>query len=258
MGLLRGKWGALVSLPVLWYYAVMLTLQDDKIKQFESDLKTFASRAYPFATKNTLNQAAFSAREGYIANARGSMQLRTKFTERSIRVETVRGLNVGRQRAIVGSTADYMEDQEFGKTIRKSGKTGVPIATTVASGEGEGVQPRRRIVPRSRRLSNIALRNKGVKALSKGQKNFIKVKETAKSGRKFVFLDTRNHPGIYRVTGGVRRPKVKLVWDMSKESVVIPRNPMLAPAVEDAKRVMPFLYEQALIFQMKRQGLFKG
>jgi hypothetical protein len=235
-----------------------ITIDDEQIKQYESDLKTFADRAYPFATKNTLNQAAFSAREGYVANARGSMQLRNKFTERSMRVEPVRGLNVNMQRAIVGSTADYMEVQEFGGIKRKGGKTGVPIATSVASGEGEGVQPRRRMVPRSRRLGNIALRNKRVKALSKKRKNFIKVKETAKSGRKFVFLDHEKHPGIYRITGGVRRPQVKLVWDMSKESVVIPRNPMLAPAVKDAERVMPFLYQESLEFQMKRQGLFKG
>ena len=235
-----------------------ITVDTDKIKQFESDLKTFAARAYPFATKNTINQAAFSAREGYIANARGSMQLRSRFTERSIRVDQARTLNVGRQSAIVGSTAPYMDEQEFGATIRKSGKTGVPIPTSVASGEGEGVQPRRRMVPRSRRLGNIALRNKSVKAKTRGQKNFLKVKETAKSGRKFVFLDLQKHPGIYRVTGGVRNPQVKLIHDMSRESVVIPRNPMLAPAVKDAERIMPFLYEQSLIFQLKRQRLFRG
>jgi hypothetical protein len=235
-----------------------ITVDTEQIKQYESDLKTFATRAFPFATKNTLNQAAFSAREGYVANARGSMQMRNKFTERSMQVEPVRGLNVSRQQAVVGSTADYMEDQEFGATKRKGGKTGVAIPTTTASGEGEGVQPRRRMVSRSRRLGNIALRNSGVGALSRKQKNFVKVRETAKSGRKFVFLETQKHPGIYRVTGGVRRPQVKLVWDMSKESVVIPRNPMLAPAVEDAKRIMPFLYQQSLEFQLRRHNLFKG
>lgn len=234
----------------------MITADTDELKQFESDLKTFAARAYPFATKNTLNQAAFSAREGYIVNAKDSMTLRNRFTAGSIRVDQVRTLNVGRQSATVGSIAPYMDEQEFGTVIHKKGKTGVPIATTVASGEGEGTRPRRRMVPRSRRLSNIALRSKSVKALSRGQKNFLKVKETAKSGRKFVFLDLDRHPGIYRVTGGVRRPQVKLVHDMSKESVVIPRNPMLAPAVKDAERVMPFLYREALIFQLKRQRLF--
>ena len=236
----------------------MLKIDDDPIKQFESDLKTFASRAYPFATKNTLNGAAFDARKRYVSNAKDSMTLRTKFTERSMRVEPVRGLNVSRQRSVVGSIAPYMDEQEFGGIKRKTGKTGVPIATSVASGEGEGVRPRRRLVPRSRKLSNIALRNKGIKALSKKQKNFLKVKETAKSGRKFVFLDVRRHPGIYRVTGGVRRPQVKLVWDMSKESVVIPRNPMLAPAVRETERIMPELYRDSLIFQLKRQNLFRG
>ena len=236
----------------------MLTIQDDQIKQFESDLKTFAARAYPFATKETLNTTALSAREGYVANARNQMTLRNKFTESSLRVEKVRGLNVSRQFAVVGSTAPYMEEQEFGGTKRKGGKTGVPIPTTMASGEGEGVQPRRRVVPKARRLSNIALRNKGIKALNKKQMNMLKVKETAKSGRKFVFLETRRHPGIYRVTGGVRSPQVKLIWDMSKESVVVPRNPMLAPAVKDAERIMPFVYKGALEFQLKRQNLFRG
>lgn len=236
----------------------MLTIQDDQIKQFESDLKTFAARAYPFATKETLNTTALSAREGYVANARNQMTLRNKFTESSLRVVKVRGLNVSRQFAVVGSTAPYMEQQEFGGTKRKGGKTGVPIPTTMASGEGEGVLPRRRPVPRARSLGQITLRNNKLKAMSKKQKNIVKVKLAAKSGRKFVFLDTPKHPGIYRVTGGVKNTDVKLMWDMSKESVVIPRNPMLAPAVKDAERIMPFVYKEALEFQLKRQGLFKG
>ena len=235
-----------------------ITVDTDQIKQFESDLKTFASRAYPFATKNTINSAAFDARRGYIENAKGSMQLRNRFTERSIRVDQTRTLNVSRQVAIVGSTAPYMDEQEFGATIRKRGSVGVPIPTTVASGEGEGVQPRTRMVPRSRRLGNIALRNKGSKARSKAQANFLKVKQTAKSGRKFVFLDLQKHPGIYRITGGVRNTKVKLVHDMSKESIVIPRNPMLAPAVRATELRMPELYLKSLEFQLRRQGLFKG
>lgn len=236
----------------------MVRIDTEEIKQFESDLKTFASRAYPFATKNTLNRSAFDAQKNYRENARSDMVLRNKFTERSIRVEQTRKLNVRRQAAIVGSEADYMEDQEFGTTISKAGKVGVPIPTSVASGEGEGAQPRRRAVPRSRRMGNISLRNNSVKGKTKKQINFLKVKQTAKSGRKFVFLDTGRHPGIYRITGGVRRPKVKLMWDMSKESVVVPRNPMLAPAVVATERKMPEFYRDSLIFQLKRQRLFRG
>ena len=235
-----------------------ITADTDQIKQFESDLKTFAARAYPFATKNTLNSAAFEAQSAMRGNIRRQMTTRNKFTERSIRVDQTRTLNVSRQAATVGSTAGYMEDQEFGGIKRKGGKTGVPIPTTSASGEGEGMRPRRRVVPRSRALGRISLRNSKVKSFSRKQKNFLKVRLTAKSGRKFVFLDLDKHPGIYRVTGGVRRPRVKLMWDMSKESVVIPRNPVLGPAVRRAERSMPELYEKALIFQLKRQGLFGG
>lgn len=259
MGAFRNSAGEFANGWELWYYAVMtITIDDDKIKQFESDLKTFAARAYPFATKNTLDTAAFSAKEGAVANTRNQMITRNKFTENSWGVEKVRGLNVSRQYSLVGSTAPYMERQEFGGVVRKRGKTGTPIPTTSASGEGEGVQPRQRAVPRSRALGLITLRGGRTKAFSKKQKNFLKVKFTAKSGRKFVFLDLQKHPGIYRVEGGVKNTEIKLMWDMSKESVIIPRNPVLAPAFEDAKRVMPFIYEQALIFQLKRQGLFKG
>lgn len=257
-GEVRGSAGEFDATLQLWYYVGMLSIDDDKIKQFESDLKTFAARAYPFATKSTLNSAAFEARSAMQGNIRRQMVTRNKFTEKSVRVETVRGLNVGRQFAIVGSIAPYMETQEFGGTKRKGGKTGTPIPTTAASGEGEGMRPRRRPVPRSRALGRISLRNNKIKAVSRKQKNFLKVKLTAKSGRKFVFLDLDKHPGIYRVTGGVRRPQVKLMWDMSKESVVIPRNPTLQPAVRRAERRLPKLYEEALVFQLKRQGLFKG
>ena len=236
----------------------MITANTDELKQFESDLKTFAARAYPFATKETLNTAAFSAKEGAIANTRSQMITRNKFTENSWGVEKVRGLNVGRQHSVVGSTAPYMETQEFGGVKRKRGKIGTPIPTTEASGEGEGVQPRRRAVPRSRALGRITLRNSGVKSFSKKQKNFLKVKFAAKKGHRFVFLDLQRHPGIYRVEGGVKNTEIKLMWDMSKKSVNIPRNPVLAPAFKDAQRIMPFLYEQALIFQLKRQNLFKG
>jgi hypothetical protein len=236
----------------------MIDVDMEEIKQFESDLKTFKSRAYPFATKNTINSAAFNAQRGYKANAEESMTLRNKFTGQSIQVEQTRSLDVRRQVAITGSTQDYMEEQEFGAVVSKRGKIGVPIPTTSASGEGEGAQPRRRPVPRSRALGRIKLRNEGVKSKTRKQKNFLKIKFTAKAGRKFVFLDLAKHPGIYRISGGVRHPEIKLMWDMSKESTIIPRNPMLTPAVKVTERIMPRLYRDSLIFQLKRQSIFKG
>jgi len=99
----------------------MIKINDDDLKQFESDLKTFAKRAYPFATKNTINRGAFEAQKLYRRNADDSMIHRNKFTRQSIQVEQARTLNVSRQAATVGSIAPYMEDQEFGKNIVKKG-----------------------------------------------------------------------------------------------------------------------------------------
>ena len=242
----------------------MLTLQDDKIKQFESDLKTFAARAYPFATKNTLNGAAFDARKRAVDNIRGQMITRNKFTEKSVRVEQTRTLNVSRQFAIVGSTADYMDEQEFGGTKQAKGKKGVPLATTVASGEGEGAQPRRRLPTMPNRLARIRFSKAGKKKFkSRRQEIFVKTLQAVQSGKRYLYLDTNNKQAIYRIKGRGRVNKrgritgiqMRMVYDLSHKTVRIPRNAWLGPAVKETERIMPTLYEQSLIFQLKRQGL---
>ena len=236
----------------------MIKINDEEIKQFESDLKTFASRAYPFATKSTINRAAFETRKEWQGNIREEMVERNKFTVGSIRVEMARTLNVSRQAATAGSIAPYMEVQEFGGTKTKRGKQGVSIPTSVSSGEGEGSQPRQRLPRVPNRLANIRLSRKSPRARSRKQENFLRIQNAVKTGRKFIFLDLQRHPGIYKVTGGARNPKIKLMHDMSKKSVSIPRNPTLAPAVRTVEERVPQFYKEALVFQLKRQGLFRG
>ena len=235
----------------------MLTINDDQIKRYESDLKTFASRAYPFATKTTINKAAFETRTVSQGNIRENMITRNKFSVGSIRVDQARTLKVSRQAATVGSVAPYMAVQEFGGTKAKKGKQGVAIPTSVASGEGEGTQPRQRLPRVPNRLASIKLSRKKPKVRSKKQENFLRIQAAATSGRKFIFLDLQKHPGIYKVTGGKRRPNIKLMYDMSKKSVSIPRNPWLSPAVKTVEKKIPEFYKDALAFQLKRQGIFK-
>jgi len=235
----------------------MITMDDKQIRRFERELGTFKESALPYASRHTVNSAAFSAQREYRSNAREDMITRNKFTEQSIRVQQTRTLDVKRQVAVVGSTAPYMEDQEFGATISKRGKVGVAIPTTVASGEGEGVQPRRRLVPRARRLGSIALQRNGVKAKSRKQTNYLKIRMAAQTGRKFIFLDLQRHPGIYRVTGGKRNPQIRLIHDLSRRSVTIRKRPMLRPAVQTVAQKIPSIYLDALAFQIKRHGLFK-
>ena len=77
----------------------MITVDMRQVKRLEEYLKFFAERAYPFATKNTINQAAFHAMRGAKENIREDMTNRNKFTERSVRVEQSRTLVVSRQAA---------------------------------------------------------------------------------------------------------------------------------------------------------------
>lgn len=234
----------------------MFKVDNSKVRKLERDLERFKDRAVPFAVRDTLNRTAFDARRLSVRKVRTEMVLRNKGTEQSIQVDKARGLNVQTMESTIGSTQGYMEDQEFGATKTSRGKRGTPIPTSAASGEGRGVVPRKKAVPRSRTLGRITLRNERIKTKSKKQANFLKVKLAAKSGHKFVFLSLQRHPGIYRVSGGKRNPQIDLMYDMSQKSVFIPRNPWLKPSVDKATERMPEFYRRSLTFQLKKHRLF--
>ena len=235
----------------------MFKLDDSDIKEMEADLKAFAHRAYPFATKSTVNKAAFTTQQTARKIVRVKMVARNKFSEQSIQVDQARTLQVSRQAATVGSIADYMADQEFGSVKTKTGKEGVSIATGYSAGQ-QDAQPRTRLPRKANKLQNIGLRKRRKRGSSRKQQNLIAIKVAAKTGRKYVFLDLGKRKGIFKVIGGKRRPKIKMVHDMTRQSVVIPRNPWLKPAVDIVTHMIPKFYKDALTFQAKRQGLFKG
>lgn len=235
----------------------MFGVDTKNIKQMERDLKTFASKAYPFATRKTVNDAAFQAQRIARVDVKDNMTNRNRFTVQSIQVEQTRTLQVSQQAAVVGSIADYMEDQEFGAVKSKTGKEGVTIATPYSSGEGENAQPRTRLPRKPNRMQSIALQKRRKKGSSRKRQNFIAIRQAAATGRKFVFLDLGRRKGIFRVTGGKRRSKIKMVHDMTKQSVVIPKNPWLKPAFDETTRMLPAFYADALRFQLRRRNIFR-
>ena len=235
----------------------MFKLDDSAIKGLEKDLKTFADRAFPFATKATLNKGAFTAQKLARKDVSIKMVERNRFTQQSIQVDQARTLNVRRQAATVGSIADYMEDQEFGAVKRKGGSEGVSIPTGYSARQ-EGQQTRTRVPRKANKLASIRLSKVGSRASSRKQRNLIVIREAASGGNKFIFLDLGRRKGIFKVVGGKRRPKIKMVHDMTEQSIRIPRNPWLKPAVDRTQILMPGFYRDALIFQLKRQNLFTG
>lgn len=235
----------------------MLQIDTNDIQELEAELKTFARKAFPFATRNTVNSAAFAAQKAARADVRNELTLRNRWTEQSIQVAQTRSLVVSQQEARVGSTADYMEDQEFGATKSKGGKRGVPIATSWSAGQSENSQPRTRLPRPANKLASIQLARRKRRGSNRKQQNLISIKTAAQSGRKYVFLDLGRRQGIFKVTGGKRRPKIKMVHDLSRQSVVIPRNPWLAPVVAEVQRMVPAFYADSLRFQARRLGLFR-
>lgn len=236
----------------------MFDITTRDVRRMENDLKAFQHKALPFATRNTLNQAAFTAMREARQNVGDDMIERNRYTRQSIRVEQARTLAISRQAATVGSIADYMADQEFGATHVKTGKEGVAIPTSYSAGQGRDAQPRTRLPRKPNKMANIQLRNRSKKGASRKQQNLIAVKTAAANGHKYVFLDLGRRKGIFKVTGGKRRPKVQMVHDLTRQSVTIPRNPWLFPAVERTKPQVQRLYADSLRFQLRRHSLFRG
>lgn len=235
-----------------------ITLDDKELKRFERDLKEFASRAFPFATKQTVNQGATRAQGAAKRIIRKKMVLRNKRTIQGIRVEQTRTLQVRRQIAIVGSLDPWMEDQEFGSTRVSRGRRGRPQTTSQGSGEGDVARPRKRLARPANTLRRIKLsRRKRVGARGTRRRALIAVKVAQKRGDKHIFMDlggSKNAVGIFKVT----KRGIKLVQAMGLRSHVVPARPWLKPAVDEIIPHMPAIYRQSLKFQMKRHGLFRG
>lgn len=237
----------------------MFTIDSPDIKRLEADLKAFAHKALPFATRNTVNRAAFQARREWQHQIDEKLVQRNKFTRNSIQVDLSRTLNVRQQAATVGSVAPYMENSEFGGI-----KEDPAIQTGYSAGQ-RGQQPRTRLPRRKNALKNIQLRKRRRKAKTRKQAMVFKVQDAVSSGRRFVFLDLGRTQGIFKVVGGrgetkrgwPKGAKLRMVADLSRKAVVVPPTPTLGPAVVATQKAIPLLYKAALTEQLRRHRLFR-
>lgn len=232
----------------------MFEINARDVKKYEQDLKDFAGRALPFASRAMLTRSAFDARARTQQNIREKMTTRNKFTVSSIRVEKARSLNIKRQEAITGSIAEYLETQEFGGMETGGGRY-QPIPTSYSAGQARGVE-RTRLPRKPNRMQAIQLRKRTGAGLSRKAANQAAIQQAAGGGNKFVFLDLGRRRGIFKVTGGKRKPKVQMVWDMTRRSVRIPPTPTLGPAARATQERMPQFYAEALVQQLKRYKVF--
>lgn len=200
-------------------------MDDKQILEYERKMLNFP-RAMRYAQRNTINDMAFNTKEVGQENMRNDMVLRNQWSERSVQVDRARTIN---DAAVVGSTLDYMADQEFGGTNVRNGSKGVPIPTATATGEGSA-QPRRKTARPMNRLNRLKVNSSKRVGANRKQRNVMAVRQAVKTGRRVVYMDTGKKKFIARITGGKRNPKVRMLYDLSKRSTPIPRQPWLAPA----------------------------
>lgn len=236
----------------------MFSIKNDQIEKLQGDLEKFKIRALPVATRKTLNDAGFAQKRIIQAEMGNKFILKNAYTLKSVRVERSQTLQIKRQETIVGSVASYMEDQEFGGLKRKSGKHGVAIPTAYGAGQPMSTKPRVKSVRKRNLLGNVKIASRRVRAKSKQQSNLIKIREAKKRGEKFVYLELRGggrRRGIFRVLGSKRKPKIKMVYDLSQTQVDIPSTPLFKPSMNEVKRMLPAFYADALRYQLRRHKI---
>lgn len=233
----------------------MFKVDTSEIRGLEKQLGKFKKTALKHAVKATLNDAAFDARRNAKDRIEKEFVLRNKWTTKTIQIEKARGLNVSTMKSKIGSTAPYMETQEFGGTEQSAGKEGVPIPTSYSAGQAG--QPRTRLPRKPNQLGSIKLSNRRKRGTSRKQRNLAAIRGAASSGRPYVFLDLERSRGIFKVVGGKRKPRIKMVYDLSRKSVKIPKKPWLRPSFEESVHKIPDFYLKAVRFQVNRLRLFK-
>lgn len=223
-------------------------IDDKQIKAFTKALKDMSKYGVKKAQQDALNTTAFEARKKAIGNIDRKMIERNTWTRRSVRVQKA---SFASMVSLLGSTENYMKEQEFGGVKRGRGKVGVGITTSYAAGQ-EMAKPRTKVARASNKLSRIKITNRKSQGGNKKQQAIATIKQAAQKKDKFVYLDFGRTKGIFKLTGGKKKTKINMVHDLSQKSVKIPKNPWLRPAALDVQRDRRRIYKNALLKEITR------
>ena len=243
-------------------------INDEQTEELEHMLFVFASRALPFAVRNTIKDTAFLAQRFARQDVDDKFILRNKHSQRSIRVDksaVMRELKIDRMHASTGSDESYMARQEFGGRQVAKGTEGKPIYTSQAAGLGDSSPPVKKLPRAPNKMSRIQLKKNKLRAKSRRQAFFFAAVQTLEERNKYAFIDDNEHTkGIYRIQGRLNRKgswkiknlKMKLIWDLSRKSVTNAKEPWLLPASQDAAALQPAIYRKRLNEQLVRHRIF--
>lgn len=221
-----------------------------ELKRYQEDLLQLSRKAWPYATRQTVNDVAFQARREWQHEITFSFTLRNRFTANSVRVVPTRAKSISRQEAIVGSVAPYLKTQEDGGVLRGKGE-GKAIPTKAAR---VGASPSR-LVRRPNKVSKIKLHMR--RSGSERQQNAARIRKASTSGSGFALIEKGEKRGIFKVKGKGEGTEITLIHNLSKPRVTIKPEPTMQPAVKRAGKFVPRAYQTALTFQLHRLRTYK-
>lgn len=206
----------------------MIKANTQQIQQLERMLARVARRGAGYAARGAVNGLAFKTQQVARQTIQQDFTNRNRWTQGSVRVTTARRPN---DPAIVGSTEEYMADQEFGAV---GGPRNVP--TPAASGESPRAKVRTKVVRRTNRMNAIKLGRKVRGSMSRAQANIAALKGAKASGQRFVYMDRGKVKGIYRVMGTKRKPKARMVQNLTRSVRRVRQHRWLLPSSTTAQQ----------------------
>jgi hypothetical protein len=229
----------------------MLDVDLSDVHRLRRKLELVSRKAIPHAARNGLNFVAFEARKQWQGEIRRSFTLRNQFTERSVRVDKARGTDVRRMEAVTGSVAPWMLRQEEGG-VAKAARTYLPIPQNIARRGGSEAKP----VRAGARLTRLRFqRGRRPTGGSPRKRNLIALLQAKRQGRKHAILE-REAGGyaIYKVMGGKRSIRTRMLYDLSHKAVRTPAEPTLQRALDRTGPKVVHLLKKAIVAQLRRHA----
>jgi hypothetical protein len=222
------------------------------LDEMQRELEQLAKRGVQYAARETLTSLAFAGRKIWQNEMRSSLTLRNAFTERRALVERATGSRMPEMEAVLGHTEDYVRRLEYGIGERAR-RGGVPIATETAAGQARGSlrTGRKRAVRKSLLIRVLGKIKRQPRGLSRQARNARAIAQAAR-GTHLAYLEMQHKRGIYRVTGGRKKPRISKLYDLTRPSVPLPRIPTLQRTLDETLKRGPTLALAAVQRQLDR------
>lgn len=231
--------------------------------QLTAKLERLNKSAFPSAVRNTLNNAAFEMKKQIPITASKKFITRQKsFFKRMSVVDKANGWNVNKMKSITGidgrdkKLAKNLEAQEFG---------GIVMGNKLVPHDDSRVSRSNRKRVSSKNFLNKVQAHNATKAFKahKGTRNskFVAaVMSTAKSGKKYMMLKSKNRGIVYQVTGlsqNLKSKKLrfklkKLYIFRSKNTNRVKSNNYIKDSSVMIQKQIPNYYKKNAEFQFRK------